>query len=215
VALPETWAKGSSAQDDEEGEGMIALTAAFRDRRLSALLVPIALLEITASWIEAVMPLYADNTGSLTPSGIGLLFTYAGALTVVFQLPVIQASARMNGFWIVVTSGVALALAFAGLLISPGLPLLIAAVTLLALAQMLFGPLTQAIVTELAPSSARATYMAAFAVVGDLKDTAGPAIGTYLYAAAAGLPWLVGMPVALVAAVALGVAARRHENGRG
>jgi MFS family permease len=119
----------------------------------------------------------------------------------------------MSGFWIVVTSGVALALAFAGLLISPGLPLLVVAVTLLALAQMLFGPLTQAIVTELAPSGARATYMAAFAVVGDLKDTAGPAIGTYLYAASAGLPWLVGMPVALAAAVALGAAARRHENG--
>lgn len=213
VALPETWAKGSSARDGEEDEGMTALTAAFRDRRLSALLVPIALLEIAASWIEAVMPLYADNTGALTPSGIGLLFTYAGALTVTFQLPVIQASARMSGFWIVVTSGVALALAFAGLLISPGLPLLVVAVTLLALAQMLFGPLTQAIVTELAPSGARATYMAAFAVVGDLKDTAGPAIGTYLYAASAGLPWLVGMPVALAAAVALGAAARRHENG--
>ena len=60
------------------------------------------------------------------------------------------------------------------------MPFLIAAVTLLAFAQMLFGPLTQAIVTEIAPRNARATYMAAFAVVGDLKDTAGPAIGTYL-----------------------------------
>jgi MFS family permease len=120
----------------------------------------------------------------------------------------------MSGFRIVVTSGVALAVAFGGLLISPGLPLLIAAVTLLALAQMLFGPLTQAMVTELAPGDARATYMAAFAVVGDLRDTAGPAIGTYLYASAAGLPWLVGMPVVLAAAVALGVAARRHETGK-
>jgi hypothetical protein len=57
--------------------------------------------------------------------------------------------------------------------------------------------------------------MAAFAVVGDLKDAAGPAIGTYLYAAAASLPWLVGMPVALVAGLALGLAARRHEAASG
>jgi MFS family permease len=134
------------------------------------------------------MPLYADNAGALSPSGIGLLFTYAGALSVVFQLPVIQASARMSGFSIIATSGVVLATAFGGLLFSSALPFLIAAVTLLALAQMLFGPLTQAIVTEMAPRNARATYMAAFAVVGDLKDTAGPAIGTYLYAMSAGLP---------------------------
>jgi hypothetical protein len=87
-----------------------------------------------------------------------------------------------------------------------------AAVTLLVLSQMLFGPLTQTIVSELAPDHARATYLAAFAVVGDLKDTAGPAIGTYLYAISAGLPWLVGMPLAFSAAFGLALAARRHET---
>jgi DHA1 family tetracycline resistance protein-like MFS transporter len=111
----------------------------------------------------------------------------------------------------VLASGVALALAFVALLISASLPFLVAAMTLLVLSQMLFGPLTQTLVTELAPPGARATYMAAFAVVGDLKDTAGPAIGTYLYAIAMGLPWMVGMPVALLASLGLALAARRHE----
>jgi DHA1 family tetracycline resistance protein-like MFS transporter len=212
IFLRETWTPNARVEGGDEEESVTALTAAFRDRRLSALLLPVALLEIAASWIEAVMPLYADNAGALSPSGIGLLFTYAGALSVVFQLPVIQASARMSGFSIIATSGVVLAMAFGGLLFSSALPFLIAAVTLLALAQMLFGPLTQAIVTEMAPRNARATYMAAFAVVGDLKDTAGPAIGTYLYAMSAGLPWLVGMPAVLVAAFALATATRRHET---
>ncbi len=210
--LPETWSPAARADDDDDDdEGLTALGAAFRDGRLAALLVPIAALEIATSWIEAVMPLYAANAGALTPSGVGLLFTYAAALNVVFALPVTQASARLPGFTIILASGVALALAFAALLPTPALPLLVVAVSLMALADMLSGPLTQTVVTELAPRNARATYMAAFAVVGDLKDTAGPAIGTYLYAAAASLPWLIGMPVALVAGLALGLAARRHE----
>ena len=77
---------------------------------------------------------------------------------------------------------------------------------------MLFGPLTQAIVTELAPRNARATYMAAFAVVGDLKDTAGPAIGTYLYADRGGPPrWLIGSAGRARRGRSAGVRGARHE----
>jgi len=209
--LPETLTRRAESGDDDDDEGLTAFGAAFRDRRLAALLIPVAVLEISASWIEAIMPLYANNAGTISPSGIGLLFSYAGALIVVLQLPVIQASAKMKGFSIIVASGLALALAFVSLLASPGLPLLIAAVTLLSLAQMLFVPLVQTIAAELAPANARATYMAAFSTVGDLKDTAGPAIGTYLYAFSASLPWLVGMPVVLGAAGVLAFVARRHE----
>lgn len=210
--LPETWDRNATAEEDDD-EGLIVLTAAFRDRRLAGLLMPIAAMEIALSWIEAVTPLYANNAGTLTASGVGLLFTYAGALGVLFQLPVTQASSQMSGFRIVLLAGAAQALAFVCLLTSPALPLLVAAVSFLALSGMLVRPLTQVIVTELAPPSARATYLAAFAVVGDLKDAVGPAIGTALYATAATLPWLVGLPAAAIATLALALAARHHENG--
>lgn len=210
--LSETRTRTAPGAEDDDDEGLTALSAAFRDRRLAALLIPIAVIEIGASWIEAITPLYADNAGILTPSGIGLLFTYGGALSAVFQLPLTQASARMSGFAIILAGGVAQALAFACLVVSPALPLLIGAVTLMALADMLSGPLTQAIASELAPRNAQATYMAAFGVVGDLKDTAGPAIGTYLFSIAARLPWVVGMPIVFIAACALAVTARRHET---
>ena len=70
------------------------------------------------SWIQAVMPLYANAAGTLTASGIGLLFTYAGALGVVLQLPMTQATSRMSGFSIVLASGAAQAVAFACLFVS-------------------------------------------------------------------------------------------------
>lgn len=76
---------------------------------------------------------------------------------------------------------------------------------------MLSGPLVQAIVAELAPRTARSTYMAAFSTAQDLQDAAGPAIGTALFAAMAMLPWLVGLPVVHTAFLALASAAHRHE----
>jgi hypothetical protein len=77
---------------------------------------------------------------------------------------------------------------------------------------MLSGPLTRAIVSELAPRNAQATYQAAFSVVFDLKDAAGPPIGTWLYAMSAMLPWGSGIVASLAASVALAVATRHHER---
>ncbi len=204
--LPET--AGSEADEDDDDASALA---ALHDRRLAALLMPVAALGIASSWIEAILPLYAADAGTLAPTGVGLLFSWAGLLGVMFQLPVVRATARVTGAVIVAASGSTLVLAFGALLVSPALPSLLGAVTLVAFAEMLSGPLTQGIVTELAPKQARATYMAAFSSVQDVRDAAGPAIGTALYAASATLPWLAGVPVTLAASLALALAARRHE----
>jgi MFS family permease len=215
VLLHETRPRSASGADDEEDdddESLLVLTAAFRDSRLAGLLLPVAAMELSLSWIYAVTPLYAAAAGTLSASGIGLLFTYAGALGVVLQFPVIAASARLSGFAIVSLSGVPQAAAFACLFASPALPALVVAVTLLALSQMLYGPLVQTVITELAPKNAQATYQAAFSVVSDLRDAAGPAIGTWLLALAPGLPWASGIVISLAAALGLATAARRHER---
>ena len=214
VLLPETWhGSGGNAGDDDD-ESLTALGAAFRDRRLAGLLLSISVLEIAVSWIEAVTPLYATAAGVLTPTGIGMLFAYAGVIGVIFQLPVTQASQRISGFATVLWSGAIEALAFVFLLPTPALPLLIAAITLATFARMLSGPLVQAIVSELAPRNAQATYQAAFSVVFDLKDAAGPAVGTWLYAMSTVLPWGTGIVASITASLALAVAARRHEAGQ-
>jgi DHA1 family tetracycline resistance protein-like MFS transporter len=212
IFLVETRPPDTAPGEEDDEESLLVLTAVFRDSRLAGLIVPVALLEIAASWIAAITPLYADAGGTLTASGIGLLFTYAGALGVVLQMPITQASERMGGYSIVLCSGAVQAMAFACLFMSAGLPWLVAAVTFLALAQMLAGPLVQTIITELAPRTGQAAYQAAFGVVNDLKDAAGPAIGTWLYALAAGLPWASGAVISLGAALGLAVAARRHDK---
>jgi MFS family permease len=213
VFLHETRARDIDRDDeDDDDESLLALTAVFRDSHLAGLLVPVALLEIASSWIPSILPLYGDAGGTLTASGVGWLFTYAGALGVLLQMPVTEATERMSGFAIVLCSGAIQAAAFVGLLVTPALPALIAAVTLLALSQMLAKPLVQAIVAELAPRTAQATYQAAFGVVNDLKDAAGPAIGTWLFALASGLPWGTGIIVSIAASLGLAAAARGHEK---
>jgi MFS transporter, DHA1 family, tetracycline resistance protein len=212
--LPETWDGRAQGDGEDDDEGLTALGAAIRDRRLAGLLLSISVLEIAVSWIEAVTPLYATAVGALTPTGIGMLFAYAGVIGVIFQLPVAQASQRMSGFDTVLWSGGIEALAFAFLLPTPALPLLIAAITFASFARMLSGPLVQAIVSELAPPNGQATYQAAFSVVFDLKDAAGPAIGTWLYAISTALPWGTGIVASIGASFALAVAARRHEAGQ-
>ncbi len=210
--LRETRIAAAAPDDDDDDESLLALTAAFRDSRLAGLLLPVAALEIAASFVQAVLPLDADAAGTLTASGIGLLFTYAGALGVILQMPITQATKRMSGFSIVLWSGAAQAVALACLFVSPALAALVAAVTLFELAQMLARPLVQTIVAEMAPRGAQATYQAAFSVVSDLRDAAGPAVGTWLFALSAGLPWAGGAIVSVAAALGLALATHRHEN---
>ena len=198
-------------EDEDDEESVLALGAALRDGRLAALLAPVLLLQVVGSWIEAVLPLAANNAGTITPSGVGWLFTYAGVSTVCCQLPILRASGRLTAAPLMLVGGGLTALAFGGLLASMALPYLVAAVTLLACAQMLVDPVTQALVNALAPANARATYMAAISVTNDLKDAAGPAVSTFLYAAATTLPWLVGLPVALAASATLSWVIRQHE----
>ena len=211
LLLPETW-QGARGDSDDDDESLTALGAAIRDRRLGALLLSISVLEIAVSWIEAVTPLYATAAGTVTPTGVGMLFAYAGVIGVIFQLPVTQASERISGFATVLWSGAIEALAFVFLLPAPALPLLIAAITFASFARMLSGPLVQAIVSELAPRNAQATYQAAFSIVFDMKDAVGPAVGTWLYALSSALPWGTGIVASAAAGLALAAATRSHER---
>lgn len=203
VALFLTETRPAVTDADGEEESLTALTAVIRDRRLAALLLPVAALGIASSWIESVLPLFAYRGGVLSDTGVGLLFTYGGALGVILQLPLTAASKRYSAFAVILAAAVVQTLAFALLFVSPTVTFLVAAVTCFALARMLVGPLSNAIALAMAPVHARATYQAAFGITNDLRDAAGPAIGTGLFALAGSLPWAIGAPMSLLAGLLL------------
>lgn len=206
--LPETLTKNFIP--DDEDDSLMGILPAFRDARLAGLLLWAMCLQVAAGWLSSVLPLYAVDAGTLSPSQIGLLFTYAAVLTVLFQLKISAGLAHVSNFRMVIASGCVLVGAFICLLFSSSLVALVLGVSLLSLSQMLFGPLLPTLIMQLAPAHARATYMAAASVATDLKDTVGPAAGTSLYAIAARLPWMVGIPVAICATLALAFNVRKH-----
>ena len=102
-------------------------------------------------------------------------------------MPITQATERMSGFSIVLWSGAVQALAFACLFISPALPLTRRSGDAAGVGGNAVGAAGADDHHErLAPRTGQATYQAAFGVVNDLKDAAGPAIGTGLFALTAG-----------------------------
>jgi len=205
LCLPETMGLGAAEEgEEEEEEGLASLLPAFRDRRLAILLLWFLLLEVSGSWVEAVLPLYAHDTGMLTPSGVGLLFTYAAALIVIAQMLVSRIAAGRSALSLTLGAGTSFVIAFGILCTTPSLLGVIIAVSLFSVAEMLIGPLVPTAVNQLAPPGRRATYMAATSVANDLKDSLGPAIGTALYALSARLPWIAAIPLAAIAAVGLG-----------
>lgn len=214
--LPETRSTGASGdgntEENEEEDGLSALLPALRDRRLAALLLWFTIIEIVSSWPEVVTPPYAHHAHALSAPGVGLLFSYAAMVEALMQWPVAKWGSRVAAFPLVLGAGVAVSGGFALLVIHPNVLTLYASATLLALSQALFGPLVPVAVNALAPPSARASYMAAMSTVNDLKDTAGPASGMYLYGLATRLPWVLGMPIALLGALGLAMTIKRGER---
>lgn len=200
--VPET--RPELPQDQKEAEpGLAGILPAFRDSRLALLLLCLLCIEVCSGWMPAVLPLFSRDTGILSVSQIGWLFTYSAAVVAVLQISTAQKLSRIRSEVLVWWSSSALAAAFAAILFIGNLTGLIIGITLLAINQMILGPLVPATVSLLAPVHQRATYMAAASVTNDLKDTVGPAIGTLVYGVSPRLPWLAGIPLVLMAGFAL------------
>ncbi|ANH67714.1 MFS transporter [Mitsuaria sp. 7] len=223
IAEEEEWSDGNDGNDGDDGddgddaedegeEGLSALMPAFRDGRLARLLLWVLLFEVAGSWIEALIPLYARDAGTLTPSGVGALFAFGAALAVGLQLRISRLTQARSVRWLVLAAGGATASAFIVLALSPALAAMVVAVSLCAVAQMLVGPLVPTAVIALAPGTQRASYLAASSVAVDLRDSLGPALGTMLYALAPTAPWLMGVPFVVIAALGLARSAGRHAD---
>ena len=203
---------GDAVEAEDAEEGLSALLPALRDSNLRMLLIWFTLLELCGNWIETVLPLYAQQSRLLSTSGIGILFSYAAMLTVCLQMLVNRRAEIHSARALMLVAGAASILGFILLTASPSIVILVAAVSLGAVTQMLTRPVVPIAVNALAPPTQRASYMAASSVAIDLKDSAGPAIGTALYALAPRLPWIAGIPLVAAASIGLGAALSRKRT---
>jgi MFS family permease len=153
----------------------------LRDRRFLAF-CGISLLPLFVfGQLYSSFPLLLTTVLHLRPSSWGLLLSFSSAVIVVSQYPAVRAAKRLDP-----TLAVALASTLFGLGVGlvafvPVGAVLLVPVVALSLAQALFGPLSSAIVAQMAPLELRGRYMGSWTLIYIAGQGAlGPLLGGLL-----------------------------------
>lgn len=156
-----------------------------------------------------VFPFYAED--SLGAEKIGLFFAASSVLIVTLQIPLTRLCAQRNRRDMIIAANLALAVGvYALLFATQKVTAMVAALLLLTLAEMIFGPLYQSMSIKLFPGRP-AFAMAVLTFTWALAETAATTLGVYMVAQgnAAALFTLAAMAAALVVAIVWG---RRYST---
>jgi predicted MFS family arabinose efflux permease len=156
-----------------------------------------------------VFPFYAEDT--LGAEKIGLFFAASSVLIVILQVPLTRLCARRNRRDLIIAANLALAIGvYALLFATQKMTAMVAAILLLTLAEMIFGPLYQSMSIKLFPGRP-AFAMAVLTFTWALAETAATTLGVYMVAQghAATLFTLAAVAAALVVPIVWG---RRYST---
>lgn len=148
-----------------------------------------------------VFPFYAEN--SLGAEKIGLFFAASSVLIVFLQIPLTRLCARRSRRDLIIAANLSLAIGvYALLFATQKMTAMVAAILLLTLAEMIFGPLYQSMSIKLFPGRP-AFAMAVLTFTWALAETAATTLGVYMVAQghAAALFTLAAVAAALVVAI--------------
>ena len=183
------------------------LVDALRRPVLSRLLVVFFLVIVAFAGMEATFAMWAMRQFGWGPAQTGYIFAYVGILSAVMQGGLIGPLARRFGEVQLVLAG--LALIAVGLLILPiaqHLPLVIVAVSGLALGMGAMQPSLNSLISRRAEAAEQGEVMGIAQSVGSLSRVIGPIIAGALFAALGrDIPFLWG---ALLVSAAFAVALR-------
>lgn len=156
-----------------------------------------------------VFPFYAEH--SLGAEKIGLFFAASSVLIVLLQIPLTRLCNRRKRRDLIIFANLALALGvYALLFATQQVSALVAAVLLLTLAEMIFGPLYQSMSIKLFPGRP-AFAMAVLTFTWALAETAATALGVFLVAQ--GHPAVIFTLAAVAAALVVAIVWRRSHPG--
>ncbi len=189
--------------------------AALRDRRLVTFLLANVFFALYGAQLSSSLPLYlanfipAGNTATgFSEQLISYLFFGHALLKIIGQLPITRWIKKISHISIllcvlVLWTGSFLFLWLAGVVTANALSPAIAAFSLLALAEILYGPTSSSLVGELAPEEQRGIYFALESECWAVGFLVGPALGG----------WVLDHPVGGGANLWLGMAASTMVAG--
>lgn len=150
---------------------------------------------VTMAWalLETVLALWANRVLALGPRDIGLLLTYVGVIAVIIQGGLIGVLTKKFGerALVAVAAGF-LFCGYAVLATAAGWPLLIAAMTLLAIGNGLSNPSLSSLVSKEAEDTERGAVLGVYQGAGSLARVAGPMYAGLVFAQlGASIPFVI------------------------
>jgi MFS family permease len=196
VAVPETRV---AAEDDEE---RVHFRVALRDRALLLLAVGTGLGTIVYVQFDSVLGVFLHEERGYAIATWGFLFGINPILVALLQYPIARWAGRRSARAVlaagVLLEGVALFALWPG---SP-VPLLIAAIVVLALGEMLVAPVASAVAASLAPAALRGSYQGILDLGFAVSFAPGTFVGLWLVGAGHGEVMLaLALPLAAVGAL--------------
>lgn len=165
---------------EQEEKPADALRAAFSDRTFVLFL----LATLCITWIEfqslSTLPLYVQSLG-FRASTYGSIISLNGVMIVLLELIIISWTQRFAPQPLIAMGYFLTGIGFALTGLARTVPALIVTVVIWTIGEMIYGPMTGAFVTSLAPPQYRGRYMGFWILTWSVGMLLGPYLGTLLY----------------------------------
>ncbi|MCA8943569.1 MAG: MFS transporter [Planctomycetes bacterium] len=184
----------------------------WRDRLFLLLVFNTGMLAfIVVQWFTAGT-LFLDEEFGMSEEEIGRVFALNPLLIVLFEMILVQSLGdRKRLPWIAGSGWLVSASCFV-LLLGVGWPFAVFSVTLWTVAEMMESPLTGAFVASRAGRANRGRYMGVYTLSYSLAHGIAPATAVWIYGELGPTAlWTIAGVVAAILALAVGLAARRHD----
>ena len=218
IFLKEPRLKSDSAPDtDNKRQNFLQLWVpleVFRLDGITPLLRLYFLVFLVFTAVEGVFAIWAAARLSLGPGQVGYILAYGGMITILVQGGLIGRLASQCGEkWLVIAALAFLSSALFLLAIADNIPILIVAMTLLALAMSLHNPSMQSLLSQQAPEEKRGLVMGAAQSTMSLARVIGPVWGAQAFALfSPTAPYWIGATVALLLIAMAAKIRLRPEN---
>jgi DHA1 family tetracycline resistance protein-like MFS transporter len=188
----------------------------LRDRALAFMVMLALLVLMFAAMRESLLSLWLHDRLAFDAHTIGLVFTVNGLMIAFVQFTLTGRLATQFGEMATLRAGIACyGLSWLGLVLAPGLPLVLAAIAINAIGTALFGTSLQTLVSLRAASTTRGAVMGLYQSSGSLARFLGAAFsGTLFGQLGANVPFALGAAAMLPAmAITFAIASRLAAPG--
>lgn len=176
--LPETKPESSPGTPEESMAGSIkGYFRVFRDGVFMLFLGTSILLNLTYNNLDTTLGVFLRDTHSVPEAGYGWLLSLNAAMVVLFQFPITRRIEKQKPLVMMAVGTALVSLGFVMYGFVSVYTLFVLAMVILTIGEMIFSPVSQALVAKFAPEEMRGRYMAVFGLTGTVSFAIGPYLG--------------------------------------